>query len=348
MTEQKAKSLPNLKRRAVNADQRQLVETSTLQPGQPLPLMLRPTIEGIDASEWARNQHDWIEAQLLTHGGLLFRDFDLKTVDDFERFVGAVSGGALRYQERSSPRSQVSGNIYTSTDHPADQSIFLHNEQSYNLTFPLRIFFFCVTPAVAGGETPIADTRRIFARLDPTIRERFIHKQYQYIRNFGDGLGLNWRAAFQTEDRSAVEAYCHDNGILFEWKDAERLRTRQVRRAVARHPQSNELVWFNHLTFFHVSTLDAAVQTLLRSTFRDEELPNNTFYGDGTVIEPEVMEQLHAAYRAETVAFPWQKGDLLMLDNMLVAHGRGPFSGPRKVVVAMSEPWQWDAVAVTE
>lgn len=348
MSERKAKGMPSLKRRSVNVDQGQFIASSTLQPNQPLPLVLQPTVEGVDPIAWASNQRDWIEAQALTHGGLLFRGFDLKTVEAFERFVGAVSGGALRYQERSSPRSQVSGNIYTSTDHPADQSIYLHNEQSYNLTFPLRIFFFCVTPATEGGETPIADTRRIFARLDPAIRERFIHAQYQYVRNFGDGFGLSWQAAFQAEDRGAVEAYCRDNGIACEWKNDGRLRTRQVRRAVARHPRSNELAWFNHLTFFNVSTLDPAVQARLRAAFRDEELPNNTFYGDGAPIEPEVLAQLHAAYEAETVAFPWQKGDLLMLDNMLVAHGRSPYAGPRKVVVAMSEPWRWDDVAVTE
>ncbi len=348
MSERKAKGMPSLKRRSVSVDQEQLITASTLQPNQPLPLVLRPTVEGVDSVAWASDQRDWIEAQVLTHGGLLFRGFDLKTVEDFERFVGAVSGGALRYQERSSPRSQVSGNIYTSTDHPADQSIYLHNEQSYNLTFPLRIFFFCITPATKGGETPIADTRRIFARLDPAIRERFIRAQYQYVRNFGNGLGLSWQAAFQADDRGAVETYCRDNGIECEWKDDGRLRTRQVRRAVARHPRSNELAWFNHLTFFNVSTLDPAVQARLRAAFREEELPNNTFYGDGAAIEPEVLAQLHAAYEAETVAFPWQKGDLLMLDNMLVAHGRSPYVGPRKVVVAMSEPWRWDDVAVTE
>jgi hypothetical protein len=30
-----------------------------------------------------------------------------------------------------------------------------------------------------------------------------------------------------------------------------------------------------------------------------------------------------------------------MLDNMLVAHGRKPFSGQRKVVVAMAKPVCW-------
>jgi alpha-ketoglutarate-dependent taurine dioxygenase len=42
-------------------------------------------------------------------------------------------------------------------------------------------------------------------------------------------------------------------------------------------------------------------------------------------------------YREAAVCFAWQKGDLLMVDNMLVAHGRAPFTGPRRILVAMAE-----------
>ena len=76
----------------------------------------------------------------------------------------------------------------------------------------------------------------------------------------------------------------------------------------------------------------------LLEEFAEGELPANTYYGDGSPIEPEVMEHLREAYRAETVSFPWQKGDLLMLDNMLVAHGRAPYSGAREILVGMAEP----------
>jgi hypothetical protein len=72
--------------------------------------------------------------------------------------------------------------------------------------------------------------------------------------------------------------------------------------------------------------------------FSDGDLPANTYYGDGSPIEPEVLDHLRAAYHAETVSFPWQQGDLLMLDNMLVAHGRAPYAGARQILVGMSEP----------
>lgn len=321
------------------------VRTEAPPTGGTLPQVYRPAMDGVDAAEWARANRDQLHAALDRHGGVLLRGFGLGGPEDLERFTAAVSAGALTYQERSSPRTQVAGRVYTSTDHPPDQSIFLHNEQSYNLTFPLKILFLCVTPAEEGGATPIADVREVYRLLSPELRRPFEEKGYLYVRNFGTGLGLAWQDAFQTEDRAQVEAYCRENRIEFEWLGGERLRTRQVRRASALHPRTGEPVWFNHATFFHVSTLEPRTRTVLTSALKEDELPNHTFYGDGTPIPPEVMEALRDAYARATVRFPWEKGDLLLLDNMLAAHARDPFRGARRVLTAMADPVAWDAVA---
>ena len=314
--------------------------------GRRLPLLLQPGAGGVDPVAWAAARRDFLAEQLDRHGGILLRGFGLSTERDFESFVAAACGSPLAYSERSSPRTQVSGHIYTSTDHPAEQSIFLHNEQSYNLSFPQKIVFFCMRPAERGGETPIADTRRVFARLPEEVRDRFLDQGYMYVRNFGCGMGLSWQEAFQTEDPAEVEQYCRANGIEWEWgRDDRSLRTRQVRRAAALHPRTGEPAWVNHITFFHVSTLEPRLREVLLAELGVEGLPNNTYYGDGTPIEPEVTELLRAAYRTETVAFPWQQGDVLLLDNMTVAHGRNPFSGPRKVVVGMADLARWDDLA---
>ena len=335
------RKLPAIQRQVLDVSTLDLVTTGRLHAEQPLPLLVQPTMEGINLNAWAETNRAWIETELGRHGGILFRVFDVPEVTAFEQFIDAISDGALRYQERSSPRSQVSGNIYTSTDHPPSESIFLHNEQSYNLTFPLRILFYCVTAAQKGGETPIASSRNMYQRIPQDIRRKFADKGYMYVRNFGSGFGLSWQETFQTTDKAVVETYCRANDITFEWHEGDRLRTRQVRRAIIRHPRTGDMVWFNHATFFHVSTLRPDVQQMLFRVFREEELPNNTYYGDGSPIEPDVLDMLRHLYDEETVSFPWQKGDILLLDNVLTAHGRSPFVGPRKIVVGMAEPYKW-------
>jgi alpha-ketoglutarate-dependent taurine dioxygenase len=326
-----------VKRRAIDLSRQEFAHTETLPPGASLPLIIKPAVHGASLLAWASNRREFIHAKLMEHGAILFRGF-FDSISEFELFIRTVSGDLAPYQDRSSPRHPVSGNIYTSTDHPADQRIPLHNENSYSSAFPMKLFFACVTPAERGGETPIADGRKILGRIAPAIRERFIEKQVMYVRNFGDGFGLGWRSVFQTDDKAAVEEYCRANDIKAEWKSGDRLRTIQTRPAVARHPRTGDEVWFNHAVFFHVSTLEPVIREALLSDFSEEDLPTNVYYGDGAPIEASTLDELRAAYAAETVAFAWEAGDCLMVENMLAAHGREPFAGNRKIIVGMTEP----------
>jgi alpha-ketoglutarate-dependent taurine dioxygenase len=270
-----------MKRRAAGISLENLTESRPLFDSGSLPLLVQPRVQGLDLAIWAAGQRDFIDDSLLRHGGVLFRGFSVDRPNQLESFIHAVSGEALEYRERSSPRSAVDGRIYTSTDYPPTYSIFLHNENSYQSTWPLKIFFFCQTAAATGGETPIADCRRVFAALDPAVRDRFVEKGWMYVRNFGDGFGLDWRTVFQTDDKAAVEAHCRKNDIELEWKPGDRLRTRAIRPAVTAHPKTGEPLWFNHATFFHVSTLEPEIRAALLADFDEEDLPANSYYGDG-------------------------------------------------------------------
>lgn len=326
------------RRRAVTVSVEELVRSEPLSPERALPLLVRPASAGVDLKGWAEGSRDFIDTHLLHDGGILFRGFGVRSVPEFEDFVRAVGGDLLDYSYRSTPRTQVSGKIYTSTEYPADQSIPFHNEQSYTRSWPLKIAFFCVQPAQQGGETPIADSRRVHARIDPAVAERFERLGVMYVRNYGDRLDLPWQDVFQTDDRGQVEAFCGRSGIACEWKDDGRLRTTQVCQGVATHPRTGEKLWFNQAHLFHVSSLPAAVRDELLADLGEEQLPRNTYYGDGSPIEDAALDAIRAAYAAEEVVFPWEEGDLLLLDNMLVAHARKPFAGPRRIVVGMAEP----------
>jgi len=326
------------RQRAVNVSPETLVATELLRADQTLPLVIRPAAGKLDTVAWAESNRGFVETHLLKHGALLFRDFNLNTVSEFERFIEALSGELLEYRERSSPRSQVSGHVYTSTDYPANQSIFLHNENSYQRTFPLKLFFYCFVTPQQGGETPIADCRKIYQRIDPHIRDRFIQKKWMYVRNFGDGFGLPWQTVFQTTDRAIVEEQCRSKGIRVEWKEDNCLRVSAVLPVVVKHPRTGEMSWFNHATFFHISTLEQSIREVLLEEFEEHDLPTNTFYGDGSSIENSVLDELREIYRQEMICFPWRQGDVLMLDNVLTAHGRAPFVGARRILVGMAEP----------
>lgn len=332
------KEIGLIRRRTITGTQTDLIKVEFLQSEESGPMVILPAMDGLDLAEWARTSPDFIDRSLLKHGAMLFRNFDVDTAEKFEQFIKAISPDLLSYQERSSPRRQVHNHIYTSTDYPAGQSIFLHNENSYQQVWPMKIFFFCVTPATRGGETPIADTRKVLKRLTRSTVDRFKANKCMYLRNFDYAFGLSWQTVFQTSERAAVEQYCLGSNISFEWRDHDRLRTRAVRPAIASHPRTGEEVWFNHVAFFHVSTLEPAIREGLLSTMNEDDLPGNTYYGDGAGIESSVLDEIRSAYQQETISFPWKRGDILLLDNMLVAHSRQPYAGPREVLVGMSEP----------
>lgn len=310
-------------------------------PNRSLPLIIRPSISQINLVSWLKENKSYLEDQLVTYGAVIFRDFPIKEIAEFEEIVIVIAGEPMEYRERSSPRTQLGKGIYTSTDYPSSQSIFPHNEHSYSQIFPLKLFFYCRQPGTEGGETPLVDIRNVYQRIDHQIRERFKHRKWMYVRNYNQGVGLPWQTVFQTTNQNVVEQYCRDVGIEYQWKDDGCLKTRQVRPAMARHPRSREMVWFNHLTFFNFLTLGKELREAMSDGFSEEELPNHTYYGDGESIEQEVLDHIREAYQKEMVFFSWQENDLLVLDNMLVAHARQPFKGPREVLFAMAEPWSW-------
>lgn len=325
------------RRDLIGLSRENIVRTELMSGCDSLPLVSNAIVPGISLSSWLRETRPIIEQQLVDYGAILLRGFDVNGITGFRACVDAISGSALEYTFRASPRSDLGHNIYTSTDYPPDQTIFPHNEHAYSPIVPLRLYFYCEQPAACGGETPIGSVREIMKRIDPSIIDRFEQKQILYLRNYGDGFGLPWQVVFRTHDKGEVEAYCQTVGVKHKWKEGNRLRTWQRGPAVVKHPITGERVWFNHGTFFHVSTLDPSVRDGLLETFAEEDVPQNTYYGDGTAIEPDTLQHLRRAYTDSMVMFPWRKGDMLILDNILAVHARQPFEGFRKVLVAMGD-----------
>jgi alpha-ketoglutarate-dependent taurine dioxygenase len=315
-----------------------MVRTGYLKAGQTLPLVIEPAVEGLDPYSWAGRNRDFIEEQLVKHGAILFRGFAMGSTEDFDEFSRTILPHRVNYVEGSSPRISMGEKVYTSTEYPADQFVSMHNELSYAHKWPGKLLFFCETEPREGGETPIADSRKVLEAISPDIRERFIEKGVRYTRNLhgGRGAGLAWQTVFETDDKAAVEAYCREGEVAFDWKGSGGLSTEQHRPAVRHHPVTGEALWFNQADQWHPSNLPEEAQALLASR-STAELPIYATYGDGTPFEGPELDEIRRVFDKVMVRFSWRKGDGLLVDNMLVAHGRMPFAGPRRILVAMGE-----------
>jgi len=302
-----------------------------------LPVIIEANDKQLNLVDWlAKNRIMWSE-KLHSDGAILFRGFSEFSASEVSQVLSTVCKQPLEYKERSSPRTQIHGKVYTSTDYPSHQQIFLHNENSYQASWPKILMFYCKLPAQNGGRTPIADMRKVLNRIPREIQQNFHKRKVKYVRNFSPSHGLTWQKVFQVEDKSKAEDYCRKQSIQFKWKNKQQLEVTSVREAILQHLESESLVWFNHAAFFHVSTLGEELSKNLIDYYGNDNLPNQTYYGDGEPIEDEVLATIRDAYRSEQITFDWNRGDLLLVDNMLFSHARESFIGERTIWVGMGD-----------
>lgn len=315
-----------------------LFDTTTLRrdddssiPG--LVSSFRPANPQADPVPLFADNRDLVLDSLRGGGAVLVRGLVITAPTELEAIAQALFGSVLAYTERTSPRSTVEGRIYTSTDYPPEEMLPLHNENSYAASWPRWIAFFCVAAPGEGGCTPLADVGDICARLPAELRATFERRGLQYVRKFGGPLGLSAEAAFGASDLSTIERLLQPAGYSIQHARGGRLITRRCAAAVRLHPDSGTPMWFNHAHFFGTTEAQLARKYALSR----EDLPTRVLHRDGQEIAPHFVATLNGAYAAAEHRFAWRSGDLLLLDNMRIAHGRDAFRPPRRIWVAMSE-----------
>lgn len=334
MENKKPKGLDNLIRFSPKTvdPQLSLVEEEANLTDLGYPFMFKARNNYVVLKEWIMNNRQLVQEKLHRHGAVLFRNFNMPSVHSFRDVVNMYGKEIMEYTLGAARRSKVIDNIYLSTHHPADENLEMHNEMSYTDNWPVQIIFYCNVAPAQGGETPIADSRRIWQLLKPSTKEKFSEHGVMYIRQLGGLLGgLTWQQVFKTDNKEDVERSCTQNAIQYEWLEDGVLKMKWVLPATRTHVLTGETVWFNHAFFFNSIMLNRNVH----ATLKPEEMPFVAYYGDGTEISEEELQDISDAYEQTRRAFPWQKGDLLLVDNLLMAHGRSPYSGDREILVAM-------------
>ena len=321
-----------------------------------LPLVIEPVDKKMNFSEFMdalKNSNAFMHHNLLKYGGILLRNFPIQSAEDFKKTIENIhTGNCIDYIGGDSPRKKVLGNIYTSTEAPPSVKIPLHNELSYIKKYPPHIYFFCETAAEGGGATILADARKVYADMDQGLRKQFIDQQILYESSYFYKSGLmdfinaiqkghkSWIDVFETEDKKEVERKCLENEISYKWNQNDWIHISQKRPAVIAHPLTNEMAWFNQAHLFDFNPRFLGFWRYMGAQIlyaRPHMRLHQVFFGDKSPIPRDALYHVMDILDQNTIAFPWQKGDVLILDNILAMHGRAPFTGKRRILVAMTE-----------
>lgn len=322
----------------------ELPERVEVVQGQQAPLIVnvQPFSDFREAKRWLEESRPMLRDLLLKHGHVLVRGLPIASSEDFAEVRDLLVVERAAYTEKATPRSKLGDDVYSSTDMPPSHAIHLHNENSYTLKFPGILLFCCLEAPDTGGATTVADVRKVLARIPEPLAARFRQHGWLLKRNYYSRLGLPWTVAFDTEDRQVAEKYCATNLIGARWQPGGVLQTAQKRTATIKHPKTGEEVWFNHVAFWSKWSLPEQSRMMLVDSFGDDGLPFDVALGNGESLTQDEVRQLLDAYAAELCRESWQPGDVMLVDNILSAHGRDAFTGRRKILVAMGEPVSLD------
>jgi len=293
-----------------------------------------------------------IEKALLKEGAILFRGFPLKNATDFNKSIEALGfGEMLSYVGGDSPRDKVQGRVYTSTEAPPSLKIPLHHEMSFIKNFPRHIYFYCDQPPKEGGQTIIADGRKVYRTMNESIKKRFAANQLKYVSHYWGKNPLfalihkltkghkSWMEAFESTNKQEVESHCKSNEFEFKWHKRSWLEINQICASIIDHPVTKEKIWFNqaHLYDYNprlIGRMNYLATKLLYA--RKHTKMHEIYFDDNNPIERKDLYTIMDVLDKNTVAFDWQKGDLLVLDNVLAMHGRAPFKGKRRILTALT------------
>ena len=286
---------------------------------------------------YAITNQEKIKECIAKYGAVLYRGFEVNNLEHFEHFVSSLPGCCTSYIGGDSPRTKLTQKVYTSTEYPADQSIVLHNELTFSNNYPQFLYFFCHTPPTYRGETPLADNRELYRRLPKTLIQKYQKKKLKYIMNLhnGQGIGKSWQEVFETSNMIEVEKVLNKRGVSYCWKDKDNLQVIEVVQPVICHPRTKEWVFISQAHQWHPSNLEKDIYESLLSMMPETEFYHYVCYGDDEPLDINELELTKKIIDTIKVETPWQKSDILFIDNLLTMHGRNSFKGERKVLVML-------------
>ena len=302
------------------------------------PLVFRPKSQVSEEgfSDWLKSNKTSLREKLKEHGAILFRDCPVNTPDKFEQMLENSEFVNMPYVGGAAPRKQVTANrVITANEAPSSEKIPFHHEMAQIPNPPSYVFFYCDIPAKKGGYTGILHSNEIyrkFVELSPSNASKIEELGVKYVRIMPDiddhssPIGRSWRSTFQTESKADAEKKMQEMGMEWEWLTEGALKTTTaVLPAIRSDRETGLKTFYNSIVAAYMGWDDS------RNNRKQSVMTSDGYYMDESLmVEMErQMDQL-------AVKFPWQKGDVLWLNNNLVLHSRYPFEGERKILAAIA------------
>jgi alpha-ketoglutarate-dependent taurine dioxygenase len=301
--------------------------------------------------QWMADNHEAIEAALLSFGAIVWRGFPVSDTGDFISMMDRFEGYSKGYAGGTSNRKAIKGAAMEATRTPPHVYIQLHQEMSYMPDSPRALAFFCKQAPESGGETVICDMRGLLEEIPADTRSKFADLGARYVRNLRSAEVDDWRADpelrhatwqywFDSEDRDEIAAKLDERGTHYRWNDDGSLTFWNCEPAVANHPLTGEALYFNQLNsqIQNAYTIGPDRAGLFDRLYADHtDRPYSVSFGNGEPVTEDDYLALRAIFEARKIAFAWRAGDVMLLDNKLTAHGRHPYTGERDVQVMLFE-----------
>lgn len=247
------------------------------------------------------------------------------------------------YQFGQSPRTKCSNWIYTTTEYSPKATIPPHHELSYTSHAPRFLFFYCKQPASSDGQTTLLDGLEFYQEIrnNPLFKPLLKHGlEYhktmpsQKSSNNQISFGKSWQEHFETRDKYQIEAYLQDNRMTWKWLSNDQLQTQIQRPAIHIHPENQEPCWFAQPSLWHLHCFGKRGEFLMKRLPK-EQYPVHVTLGNGEELSPELLNEIENIALRLATPYSWKKGDLLVVDNWRIAHGRHSFTGERIHWIAM-------------
>lgn len=288
------------------------------------------------ALEWIHEHKDRLKEQLLEHGAILLRGFPLRGAEAFENALDTAEFVNMPYVGGAAPREEVThGRILTANESPPEEPIPFHHEMAQVPNPPAYVFFYCEIAASVGGSTPIVHSHTVYKRfkqIHPEFCSKVEKQGVRYRRvmpAYDDNtspIGRSWRSTFLTEDRKEAERKMQEIGTSWRWLENDELFTETaVVPAIRVEKRSGKATFFNSMVAAYTGWQDCR-----------NDAKTAVVCADGSLMNGDVLVQTAQAMKEEAVAFKWQEGDMLWIDNSLVLHSRQPFSGKRRILASIA------------